>query len=279
MWPALLATIAATIISGAIWTDAAMILLAGVAATISGYSRPLGIAAIRFIVYLVLSVGLLDAAAEHRGVAALIFGCGALWNVGIRILLADRQVDAETPRAPAHNPTHAQRRAHLRRTLRKLSGWQFTLRLVLGLSIASVVRHVWPAHHYFWIVLTIALLTQRPLERAPTKLLERAGGAMLGVALTWAILFATLPPVVLAILVCILGTTAAVLRSRSYMLYSAVSMPVILLVLDYGKPIATALLTDRIVATLAAAAIVVVLNLLFELLGVESVKARQSSRS
>jgi ABC-type proline/glycine betaine transport system permease subunit len=43
-----------------------------------------------------------------------------------------------------------------------------------------------------------------------------------------------------------------------------ISTPVILLVMDLGTPVATALLTDRLAATLMGAAIVVVLNIILE---------------
>jgi len=264
--PAALAVGVATLIAGGWWTDPVMVILAGAAATISGYSRPVAIAAIRFIVYLVLSVTILQSAGDHRGGAALIFGLGALWNVLVRLMLRGRsKAAAEAPEeAPARTPTAAQRRAYWRRTLQNLAGWQFTIRLVVGLGVASVLRALWPAHHYGWIVLTVALLTQRPLEHLPVKTIQRTLGVLLGVALTWAILAWITSPIVLGVLICGLATAAAVARARSYLAYSAISTPVILLVLDFGKPVHTALLADRLVATLVGAAIVVALNVVLD---------------
>lgn len=257
--PATLAVVTATVIAGAPWTDAVMIALAGGAAAVSGYGRPLAVAAIRFIIYLVLSVSLIDAATSHRGAAALIFGTGALWNVAIRLLLARRK-PAAPPAEPARVVTSAQRRAYWKRTMRTLAGWQFPIRLVLGLCIAAVIRHAWPAHHYGWIILTVALLTQRLLEPVSVKTLQRALGTALGVALTWAILTSLAAPGALAI--CVLATGASLTRSRNYLAYAVLATPVILLVLDIGKPIEPALLVDRLVATLVAAGIVIGANLL-----------------
>jgi hypothetical protein len=260
--PAALAVSLATVIAGGWWSDPIMLILAGAAATISGYSRPVGIAAIRFIVYLVLSVTLLQSAGPHRGEAALVFGLGALWNVAVRLMLRGRRAKSEPTAAPsARTPTPAQRRAYLRRALQTLAGWQFPIRLVAGLGAASVLRALWPSHHFGWIVLTVALLTQRPIEHLPVKTIQRTLGVLTGVALTWAILAWITAPILLGLLICGLATAAAVARARSYLAYSALSTPVILLVLDYGKPIQSALLADRLVATLAGAAIVVALNL------------------
>lgn len=254
--PAALALTTASAIAGFAWADPVMILLAGVAAAISGYSRPVGVAAVRFIIYLVLSATLLEGAGSHRGGAALAFGLGALWNVAIRFLLAPRRAPAMPPAQPARTPTPPQRRAHWRRTLRDLAGWQFPIRIVAGLGAASVLRHLWPSHHFGWIVLTVALLTQRPIEQLPVKTVQRALGTALGVALTWAIVTSTTAPVLLGAAICLLATLAPIARARSYLAWSTISTPVILLVIDLGRPVETALLVDRLVATLCGAAIV-----------------------
>lgn len=258
--PAALAVLAATAIGGMAWTDVAVVALAGMAAAVSGYSRPVGVAAIRFIIYLVLSISLIDAAGDRRGSVALIFGLGALWNIALRLLL-ERCPAGAPAAAPARAVTTAQRNAHWRRTMRSLAGWQFPIRLMIGLGVASVLRQLWPTHHYGWIVLTVALLTQRPLEPLPVKTIQRAAGTALGVALTWLILTELVAPLALAAAICVLATGAAIARPRNYLAYAVLATPVILLVLDIGKPIEPALLVDRLVATLAAAAIVVAANL------------------
>jgi len=258
--PAIVAVLAATAIAGHGWSAAAMVVVATAAASISGYSRPVGVAAIRFIIYFVLSLGLLDAAGSHRGGAALVFGLGALWNIAVRVMLtrhAPPATDAVAARPP---PTHAQLRAHWRRTMRALAGWQYPIRLAVGLTVASIVRAAWPAHHYGWIVLTVALLTQRPLEHVPVKITQRALGTFFGVALTWMILAMVSSTIALAVLICLLATAAPIARGRSYLAYASIATPAILLVFDMERPIESALLADRLIATLGGAAIVVIAN-------------------
>jgi hypothetical protein len=208
----------------------------------------------------VLSVSLLETAIGHHGIAALIFGLGALWNVAIRVLLARRRPPAPVAE-PARTPTAAQRHAYWRRTMRDRAGWQFPIRLILGLGAASVLRHLWPAHHYGWILVTAAVLTQRPLELVPVKITQRALGTAFGVAITWVILRSVTAPLGLAVLICLLATAAPLARSRNYLAYSVLATPVILMVMDIGKPIETALLADRLVATALAAVIVMAANL------------------
>ena len=255
--PALAAVVLASLIAPWRGADLCMIALAGAAATISGYSRPVAVGAIRFIIYLVLSVTLLESAGPHRGDAALVFGLGALWNVAVRVALSRK---APPPTPPARQPTPAQRRAYFKRSLQKLAGWHFTLRIVVGLAVASGLRHLFPAHHYAWIVLTAALLTQRPLEHVPVRITQRSAGTLLGVLSTWFILLARPTGWALALAICLLGTAAPLARARNYLLYATFSTPVILLVMDLGRPIEAALLVDRLAATLIGAAIVIGLN-------------------
>lgn len=259
--PVMLAVASATLIAGTQWADVGMIGLAAAAAALSGYSRPVGAAAIRFIIYLVLCVTLLVSAGEHRNAVAAVFGLGAVWNLALRTMLRPRPATATDPGPPARKPTAAQLRANWRRTMRTLPGWQFPLRFAIGLAIATALRHLWPSHHYVWIVLTVALLTQRPIEAVPVKTIQRAIGTALGVALTWAVLSYATSPLTIAAAICVLGTGAALARSGNYLAYSVLSTPVILLVIDHGKPVESALLTDRLVATALGAMIVIALNL------------------
>jgi hypothetical protein len=262
--PALLAVMLATLVGGRMWSDAAVILLVSIAGLLSGYSRPLAVASIRFSIYLVLSASFLEGAAGHRGPAALIFGLGALWNIALRTLLAERtRVPAGAP-PERRMPTAAQHRAHFRKILRTLDGWQFPLRLALGLGIASGIRHAWPAHHYYWVLLTVALLTQRPIEHVPVKTVQRLIGTIAGVAVAAVILASFSSYVALAVLACLLAILVPVARARSYLLYSVVVTPLILLVLDLGRPVPLGLLGDRLVATLAGGAIVIAGNIAFD---------------
>ena len=263
--PALLAAIAATLTAPLPWRDAALVVLAALAAIASGYSRPVAVGAIRFLIYFVLCASLLESAGANRGAAALLFGAGALWNMAVRTMLGRGNAVSEIPdAAPARASTPAQRRAWFRRTLGTRAGWQFPVRIAGGLTAAIMIRDLWPSHHFGWVVLTVALLTQRPLERLPVKITQRALGTAMGVAATWAILAANLPLLALGLIVCVLATLAPFARAGNYLAWSAVSSPVILLVMDLGRPIETALLTDRLTATLTGAAIVLAGNWLAE---------------
>ncbi|SFJ20645.1 Fusaric acid resistance protein-like [Sphingomonas sp. NFR04] len=266
--PALAAVATATLLARLPAPDPAMILTVAIAALSVNYSRPLAGAAIRFNIYCVLGMTLIEGSAGHGAGGALVFGLGALWNILLRLLL-DLRGSTESASADARRqPSPAQRRAYLRKQLRSLAGWQFPLRLAIGLGIASLLRHAFPAHHFAWIVLTVALLTEHAIAHLPVTTVQRLLVTIGGVALAWLLFTVAHGPIALGIVAAVLAMLVPVARARSSLLYATLSAPLILLVIDIGQPVAPGLLVDRLVATLIGGAIVVALNLAFDRLRV-----------
>lgn len=251
---ALAAVGAALLFAGASWGDAALILLAGTAALLGGYSRALAIASVRFCIYLVLAFSVIEAAPD-RALAAGAFTVGALWNVALRRVISGAGL-AEPPSPHGH----ARRIAAFRRRLRGWHSWNYAVRLAVGLGAASVVRHLWSGHHGGWLLITIVLLTTRTFERFPVKVTQRALGVTLGVLATWALFALTQTTIATVAVIVALAAAIPVLRARSYLLYSAAMTPMILLVLDFGQPQHGAVLVDRLIATIVGSGMVLALN-------------------
>lgn len=265
--PVLLAVAAAAGIARLPFAEVLMIALVVPAATLVNYSRPAAVGGIRFIVFLVLNLGLIAGhGAQGRG-AALMFGVGALWRLALRLIARRRPVAAEAPSdtVPAERePTPRQRRIHLGRMLRSWQGWQYPLRLGLGLAAACAIRDLWPGHHFDWMVLSIVLLNPRALEHVPVHITQRAVGTLIGVMLAGVILYAAPGHAVIAVLVCLFGTLAPLLRPGNYAAYCVFATPLILLAMDAGGSLDPTLLVDRLVATLAGSVIVVGANVLMD---------------
>ncbi len=114
-----------------------------------------------------------------------------------------------------------------------------------------------PDHHYSWIVVAVAILSQRAIERWPIKVTQRAIGVGIGVILS-ELLFARLLPEWLAV-TCFVAIAGAMpwLWGRSYLLYSAAMTPLIMLVMSGGHPVTGEVPADRLVATLIGAGLVI----------------------
>lgn len=268
LWPVAVAAILAACIAGRGWrTDAGLVLLAGAAATIGGYSRPLAVATARFIPFLIIMAHLADGTA-HRGGFLLLIAAGGVWtgllSLGLGALLRRHRQAAPAGGGPAvAAPTAAQRLARWRRSLAGLQGWQYSLRLTLCLGVAGILRWLWPDHHMHWVALTVALLSQRQLEALPVKATQRALGTAPGVAAGG--LFVLYRPSDLALVlgVGLLAAARPLLKARNYLAYSAIMTPLIILVMDAGQPLDLSVLGDRLIATLLGAALVIATNLAF----------------
>ncbi|MEO7691604.1 MAG: FUSC family protein [Sphingomonas sp.] len=245
------------------WGDELAIAIVTMLAAVSGHSRPFAVAAMRFIVFLVMSMSIASQSVGNPGGVALLLGLGAIWGAIIRVGLRPAKASEPEPSAMAtRNPTRPQRIMRLKRVLRTAEGWQYPIRLALALGLSSIIRHVWPDQHFSWVLVTVALLVERQPEALPVKTTQRALGVVVGVALTGLVLAELRSPLAIAAVVCLLATLRPWLRARNYLAYSAVMTPLVLLVMDLGTPIGGAVLIDRLIATLLGAAIVIAVNLL-----------------
>jgi hypothetical protein len=139
---------------------------------------------------------------------------------------------------------------------------------MICLSLAGLMRSLWPSHHLHWIALTVALLAEWQIDAFPVRTTQRALGAVVGVLATGILLVAPVPGWALIAAMGVLAGLRPLLRARNYLAYSAVMTPLIILVLDAGRAPELGILIDRLVATLIGASLVIAVNLTFrKLLG------------
>jgi hypothetical protein len=267
--PAAAASVIAVSVAGHGWmSDTAVALLAGAAGLLAAMGRPVAPMAIRFILLLVIAVTVADSITDRAGLLFLI-AAGALWASTVSLLLgalARARRRRHDPRGEAAPPSMMlnQRLTRWRRSLAHLAGWQYALRLVLCLSVAGLLRWLWPDHHLHWIALTVALLAEWQIEAFPVRTTQRALGAAAGVLATGLLLDYVPPAWALVAVMGVLAGLRPLLRARNYLAYTAAMTPLIILLLDSGRPPGVGVLIDRLVATLIGAALVIATNLLFK---------------
>jgi hypothetical protein len=266
--PAAAATVIAALLAGDGWmADLVMIALAGAAALFGGYSRPAAIAAARFIPYLIIAFSAVQPHAPRIGFVLFVVGGIVLTLVSGALLAmlwrAFGYSAAPAAEPPASTATAAQKWARWRRLLWQLAGWQYTLRLVICMLVATFVRHAWPDHHFLWVLLTVALLMERQIEPVPIKTTQRVVGTTFGVLLTALFLLHWPPAALLVGLLALLAAARPVARNGNYLLYSLIQTMIIVIILDGGRAPETGLLWDRLIATLIGAGLVISCNLIF----------------
>ncbi|MFF3021214.1 FUSC family protein [Gottfriedia sp. NPDC057948] len=258
-----LAAIAAVLSSGhGYLTFGVLILLVSLAALIGGYSRALAVTTTRFVVFLIIILNMVDQT-EYR--MELIFSilAGAIWTVSVSLVLGiwvhrcfKSSLDVTV------KPT-SRKIILWRNSIAHLSGWQFPIRLALCLGIAEGLRILWPEHHFYWIAITVVILTQRKIELLPIKTTQRVLGTVIGVIVASLLLATKLPIWGLIISIGLFAGVRPLLKVRNYLVYSATMIPLIILTMEAGKPFQFIILFDRIFATIIGAVLVIVVNLIF----------------
>ena len=271
--PVIAATSLAILFRGSGWLAAlTLVLLAAIAATISGFSRVLAVEATRFVVFLTIvsALPIPSASPDPRRpvVFFLLIVTGALWTAMLsfflgRVLRRDRGTKSGAPNEPAQSPTLRQKYIRWRRSLSTLAGWSYPIRLVSCLGLAAAMDILWPGHHLHWVLLTVAILTGRHVQPASVKTTQRAIGTALGVVVAGLFLRLELPLGALILLIGLLAGLRPLLRNRNYLAYSAVMTPLVILIIDAGRTPENGILVDRLAATLIGALLVVAATLLF----------------
>lgn len=240
--------------------------VAAAAALLGSISRPLAVAATRFILFFVIAANLGIYGMHPTGLTCL-FLIGALWTACLSVLLRKLfrllrlykipHDSAQSPRYPA--------KLLVRRwikSLAHLSGWQYTLRVTACLLAGQGFELVRPHHHGYWAIITIMIVVQRDLQRALERAWERAIGTILGVLLVGLLLLASSSMWSTVIAIAALAAARPIFMQANYIAYATVQTPLILLLLDFGRAPSWAIVADRLIATLAGCAIALTIGYL-----------------
>jgi uncharacterized membrane protein YccC len=142
-------------------------------------------------------------------------------------------------------------------------GWTFAARLGSTLAVAEVVRQLVPLEKPYWILLTAALVLKPDLGSVFARGVQRTLGTLVGVVLGIAVV-AVIPPDgwLLLLPVAALAFGFPFGASRNYGLLATFITPLVLLLLEFGVPVDTRLVLDRLLDTVIGAGVVLVVGYL-----------------
>ena len=238
----------------------AMIAAAAIASAVGATSREAAKATMKFIIFMAIATYATwpggDAA---RMVAA--FGAGAAWAGTVALVLstafhlATRATAAAAPPAPPSAASRLPWPEKLVRAASRREAWSYTVRLVAALAAALLVHRVWKSPHAYWVVVTAALVVTRATAGAHVRALQRTFGTMIGVVLGTLLLASNIATWTVLAAIAVFAGLRPLLKARNYLVYSAVMTPLVVLLLEFGRPFDPSIMVERLLATLAGCAI------------------------
>jgi uncharacterized membrane protein YccC len=138
--------------------------------------------------------------------------------------------------------------------------WVFTIRLMVCTAVAAVLSEVVPLQRSYWVVLTVAIIVKPDYGSVFARAVQRGAGTVVG-AVLGAVILAAVPygPLLLVPF----GVLAALLpfgKSRNFGLSATFLTPLVVLLIDLLKPTGWQLAADRLIDTLLACVIVLLVG-------------------
>ena len=225
-----------------------------IVSTIGEINRKLIKNSTRFIVFLIIGYHF-QATKDTFHILSSNFLFGTMWTSLVLLLLKMMLKNRVPVPEPPKKYTVDQ---YLRRWIKSLShfqGWQFPVRITLCILVAQIIRYFVNGHHSYWILLTIALVTQHNIDNQPARIRNRGLGTLIGVCVSFLLVYFPVPFYLLIIIVAFLASLRVLFRETNYLLYAAVMTPLVLILLDFGQMSSITVLADRLIATLIGCAI------------------------
>ena len=138
--------------------------------------------------------------------------------------------------------------------------WMFTLRLMICTGVAAVFSEVLPIQRSYWVVLTVAIILKPDYGSVFARAVQRGVGTIIG-AVLGAVIVALVPYGPWLLLP--FGVLAALLpygKSRSFGLSATFLTPFVVLLIDLLSPGGWRLAEERLLDTLIACAIVLLIG-------------------
>jgi len=148
------------------------------------------------------------------------------------------------------------------KNLAHLSAWLYTIRVTTCLIAGEIFERIWPHHHGYWVLITLVIVVQRNFQTALLRTFQRTLGTLLGVVLA-GLLFTGRPSIWIMIgIVVVLAALQAFLKEVNYVAYATIMTPLVIILLDFGKEFSISAVVDRLVATLYAGVLALILGYL-----------------
>jgi uncharacterized membrane protein YccC len=138
--------------------------------------------------------------------------------------------------------------------------WEYTIRFMLCTGVAAVLSEVLPLQRSYWLVLTVGIILKPDYGSVFARALQRAIGTIVGAVLGAAILVLVPYGPWLLLPFGVLAALLPFARARNFGLVATFLTPLVVLLIDLLTPVGWQLAEARLVDTVLASAVVLVVG-------------------
>ena len=227
-----------------------------IVATIGRINRTMVRASILFILFIIIATSF-ESKGKTQFYVIIFFALGAFWTALLSLIagfMANKFMKKSSmldlnPKVPPKY-TFKQLLNHWRKYLHHFEGWQFSLRITSCIIIAETIKYLWPHHHGYWILLTIAIVVQPNIDNLLKRMNKRAIGTIIGIIISMIFIYFIPPVSVIVLIIAILAALRSILKEKNYLAYSVVMTPLVIILLDFGNLSSFNIVLDRLYCTL-----------------------------
>ncbi len=139
---------------------------------------------------------------------------------------------------------------------------RYVVRLVLCMGLAEALRAVVPVQRSYWMLLTVAIVLKPDFGSVFARAMQRGLGTLVGVVIGAGLLVVVPRGAGLLPFIAVFAATLPYAVKRNFGMFSTFLTPLAVLLIDLGTPQGSAVLTTRLLDTLAGCGIVLVVGYL-----------------
>jgi uncharacterized membrane protein YgaE (UPF0421/DUF939 family) len=148
-----------------------------------------------------------------------------------------------------------------KQSLQDRETWHFTLRLMLCMGIAELLRQSDPESHAYWATLTTALVLKPDLASVFSRTLQRGLGTAFGIGFGW-LAISLAPGAWMLVPIAILSSLIPFAVRRNYFWFAILITPYVFILLDFVAPTGIVVVEQRLLNTALGCGVVLLFGYL-----------------
>ncbi|MBB6107578.1 Fusaric acid resistance protein-like [Mucilaginibacter lappiensis] len=239
----------ASVAGNGLWSFFIIPFIVAFAGLVGGINRIMAWATTQFIVFTIIATNFSVHKASPLAIT-ILFLIGGIYTITLSLILRTL-FKPVSPIGEASRSKYTAKQVLTRwcKSLVHFSGWLYPARIFTCLIIAEIFEQIYPHHHGYWVLLTVAILVKRKNDTMTLQIFQRAAGTVLGVIVADIVLLWSPSVWFTVAIIAVIAGARPILKQAHYISYSTAMVPLVILLSGFGKDLPGDVISDRIITT------------------------------